>query len=94
MKNNPDHLPTAWVNQDRIWHQSDTLCRKSAEFHSAIVPTSAVDRISWDGKEVQIPSGKVDRISWDESKVFVHLPKEAVEQSPQHHLTPVGTVLD
>ena len=36
MKNNPDHLPTAWVNQDRIWHQSDTLCRKSAEFHSAI----------------------------------------------------------
>jgi hypothetical protein len=77
VKNNPDHLPTAWVNQDRIWHQSDTLCRKSAEFHSAIVPTSAVDRISW-----------------DESKVFVHLPKEAVEQSPQHHLTPVGTVLD
>jgi len=46
------------------------------------------------GKEVQIPTSAVDRISWDESKVFVHLPKEAVEQSPQHHLTPVGTVVD
>jgi hypothetical protein len=41
-----------------------------------------------------IPTSAVDRISWDESKVFVHLPKEAVEQSPQHHLTPVGTVVD
>ena len=46
------------------------------------------------GKEVQIPASAVDRISWDESKVFVHLPKEVVEQSPQHHLTPVGAMVD
>jgi hypothetical protein len=42
------------------------------------------------GKEVEIPSGKVDRISWDESTVFVSLTREAVEQSPAHHLAPVG----
>jgi hypothetical protein len=40
------------------------------------------------GKEVQIPSSKVDRISWDESTVFVKLTKEAVEQSPAHHVSP------
>jgi hypothetical protein len=42
------------------------------------------------GNEVQIPTSKVDRISWDESTVFVSLTKEAVEQSPAHHLAPVG----
>ena len=42
------------------------------------------------GKEVQIPTSKVDRISYDESTVFVNLTVEAVEQSPAHHLAPVG----
>ncbi len=42
------------------------------------------------GKEVQIPTSKVDRISYEESKVFVNLTKEAVEQSPAHHLAAVG----
>ena len=41
-------------------------------------------------KEVQIPTRKVDRISYPDSAVFVNLTKEAVEQSPQHHLVPVG----
>ena len=36
------------------------------------------------GKEVQIPTSKVDRISYDDSTVFVHLTKEAVEQSSEH----------
>ena len=40
------------------------------------------------GKEVQIPTRAVDRISWDESKVFVNLTREAVEQSPAHHVSP------
>ena len=40
------------------------------------------------GKEVQIPTSKVDRISYEESTVFVNLTKEAVEQSPAHHLAP------
>jgi sporulation protein YlmC with PRC-barrel domain len=42
------------------------------------------------GKEVQIPTSKVERISWDESKVFVNLTREAVGQSPAHHLAQVG----
>src|ERR1017187_31780 len=40
------------------------------------------------GKEVQIPTRAVDQINWDESKVFVNLTREAVEQSPAHHLSP------
>jgi len=40
------------------------------------------------GKEVQIPTRAVDQISWDQSKVFVDLTKEAVEQSPAHHVFP------
>jgi sporulation protein YlmC with PRC-barrel domain len=40
------------------------------------------------GKEVEIPTRTVDRISWDESKVFVNLTREAVEQSPAHHVSP------
>ena len=42
------------------------------------------------GKEVLIPTGKVDRISYEESTVFVNLIGTAVEESPQHHLSPVG----
>jgi len=42
------------------------------------------------GQEVQIPTSKVDRISYPESTVFVNLTGEAVEQSPAHHLAPVG----
>jgi hypothetical protein len=40
------------------------------------------------GNEVQIPTGQVDRISYDESTVFVNLTREAVEQSPAHHVSP------
>jgi hypothetical protein len=42
------------------------------------------------GKEVLIPTKNVDRISWDESTVFVNLTREAVEQSAQHPVAPVG----
>jgi hypothetical protein len=42
------------------------------------------------GKEVLIPTKKVDRISYEESTVSVNLTGEAVEQSPAHHLAPVG----
>jgi hypothetical protein len=42
------------------------------------------------GKEVLIPTSKVARISFDDSTVFVNLTKEAVEQSPELHLAPVG----
>jgi len=40
------------------------------------------------GKEVQIPTRKVDRISYLDSTVFVNLTKEAVAQSPAHHVLP------
>jgi hypothetical protein len=42
------------------------------------------------GKEVRIPTNCVNRISYDESTVFVNLTKEAVEQSPEHHLAAAG----
>ena len=42
------------------------------------------------GKEVQIPTRAVARISYPDSTVFVNLTKEAVEQSPAHHLAAVG----
>lgn len=45
------------------------------------------------GKEVQIPTHQVDRISYEESTVFVSLTREAVEQSPAHHLASVGAVV-
>jgi sporulation protein YlmC with PRC-barrel domain len=44
------------------------------------------------GKEVQIPTSQVDRISYDESTVFVRMTREAVEQSPENSLVPVGAV--
>src|ERR1017187_1263842 len=40
------------------------------------------------GKEVQIPTRKVDRISYPDSTVLVSLTREAVEQSPAHHVSP------
>jgi hypothetical protein len=44
------------------------------------------------GNEVQIPVRKVERISFVDSTVFVNLTREAVEQSPAHHLAPVSAV--
>ena len=44
------------------------------------------------GKEMEIPTSKVERISWEESTVFISLTREGVEQSPAHHLAPVGAV--
>ncbi len=46
--------------------------------------------LRFSGKEVLIPTSAVDRISYEESMVLVKLAREAVEQSPQHHLPPVG----
>jgi hypothetical protein len=43
------------------------------------------------GKEVRVPTSMIDRISYEESTVFVSVTKEAIEKSPAHHLTPVGT---
>jgi PRC-barrel domain len=42
------------------------------------------------GNEVLIATKDVERISYDESTVFVTLTKEAAEQSPAHHLIPMG----
>ena len=44
------------------------------------------------GNEVQMPTSQVDRISYEKSAVFVNLTSEGVEQSPTHHLAPVGAV--
>ena len=42
------------------------------------------------GKEVLIPTRLVNRISYEESTVFVGMTTEAVTQSPEHHVLPVG----
>ena len=42
------------------------------------------------GKEVQIPTREVARISYPDSTVFVNMTMEIVQQSPTHHLAPVG----
>jgi hypothetical protein len=44
------------------------------------------------GNEVQIPTSQVDRISYEKSSVFVNLTSKAIEQSPAHHMAPVGAV--
>ena len=59
---------------------------KSWAIHEVVIKIG--HRLS--GKEVLIPTNKVARISFEESTVFVSLTKEAVEQSPEHHLAPVG----
>jgi sporulation protein YlmC with PRC-barrel domain len=70
-----------------IGHVCDFMMNdRSWAIHQLVIKTG-----HWlSGKEVQIPTSKVDRISYEESTVFVNLTKEAVEQSPQHHLAPVG----
>ena len=44
------------------------------------------------GKEVLIPAKSVTRISYEESTVFADMTSAAVEQSPEYHLAPAGTV--
>ena len=45
------------------------------------------------GKEVQIPMSQIDRISYEDSTVFVKLTKDAIEKSPEQHLSPNGTLV-
>lgn len=42
------------------------------------------------GREVEIPTSQVDRISYEKSTVFVNVTRQAVEQSPVHHLVSDG----
>jgi len=37
----------------------------------------------WSGKRVLIAPQWIERVSWNESKVFIHLSKEAIKQSPE-----------
>jgi hypothetical protein len=38
----------------------------------------------WPGKKVLISPQWIERVSWGESKVFVNLPREAIEHSPEY----------
>lgn len=38
----------------------------------------------WPGKKVLISPHWIDRVSWNESKVFLHLSREAIRQSPEY----------
>ncbi|HEY5282569.1 MAG TPA: PRC-barrel domain-containing protein [Polyangia bacterium] len=37
----------------------------------------------WPGKQVLIAPQWIERVSWSESKVFIHLSREAIKQSPE-----------
>ncbi len=38
----------------------------------------------WPGKKVLIPTQWIERISWEESRVFIHMTREALRQSPEY----------
>ena len=38
----------------------------------------------WLGKKVLVSPRWIDRVSWDESKVFINLPSEIIQQSPEY----------
>jgi hypothetical protein len=40
----------------------------------------------WPGKKVLISPRWIERVSWDESKVFVNLPRETIQRSPEYTL--------
>jgi hypothetical protein len=42
------------------------------------------------GKEIAISPKQIDRISYEESKVFVKVTKEAILESPEYHVPPLG----
>jgi sporulation protein YlmC with PRC-barrel domain len=42
------------------------------------------------GKEIAISPKQIDRISYEESKVFVKVTKEAILQTPEYHVPPLG----
>lgn len=38
----------------------------------------------WSGKKVLVSPRWIERVSWDESKVFINLPREIIQQSPEY----------
>ncbi|MDD2271570.1 MAG: PRC-barrel domain-containing protein [Desulfuromonadaceae bacterium] len=38
----------------------------------------------WPGKKVLISPQWIERVSWDESKVFVHIPADAIKEAPEY----------
>jgi hypothetical protein len=42
------------------------------------------------GKEIAISPKQIDRISHEESKVFVKVTKEAILETPEYHVPPLG----
>ena len=44
-----------------------------------------IDTVNWwAGKKVLVSPEWIDRVSWDESKVFINLPREIIQQSPEY----------
>ena len=44
-----------------------------------------IDTVNWwSGKKVLVSPRWIERVSWDESKVFINLPREIIQQSPEY----------
>ena len=71
------------ASDEKIGHVDDFMMNdRSWAIRQLVIKTGL-----WlSGREVQVPTSKVDRISYDASTVFVNLTKNAIEQSPAHHL--------
>jgi sporulation protein YlmC with PRC-barrel domain len=59
---------------------------KSWEIRHLVVETG-----HWfSGKEIAISPKQIDRISYEESKMFVKVTKEAILETPEYHIPPLG----
>ena len=78
------HIQTG---EGAIGHVTDFMMDdKSWEIRHLVVETG-----HWfSGKEIAISPKQNDRISYEESKVFVNVTKEAILETPEYHVPPLG----
>jgi sporulation protein YlmC with PRC-barrel domain len=78
------HIQT---DEGAIGHVTDFMMDdKSWEIRHLVVETG-----HWfSGKEIAISPKQIDRISYEESKVFVKTTKEAILETPEYHVRPLG----
>jgi hypothetical protein len=75
------------TGEGAIGHVTDFMMDdKTWEIRHLVVETG-----HWfSGKEIAISPKQIDRISYEESKVFVNVTKEAILETPEFHVPPLG----
>ena len=78
------HIQTG---EGAIGHVTDFMMDdKSWEIRHLVIETG-----HWfSGKEIVVSPKQIDRISYEESKVFVKVTKEAILETPEYHVPPLG----